>query len=397
MSDQTAIALPDFTAGVSKMATEILNAQLGEQHGKMAVARLMTAMRVAARRSPDILKCTPASVAEALAMCIMTEMLPGGSQPPVYLLPRNNKVKIPGGGEKWQTELQFQLSFRGMRQLASRAGFTPSVTLVYETDTVIREVLNGAGDWVVPADEEAIKTLVGGWELSPMERLRFRPGDGPRTLATLRGAFVSTIRRTASGMTYEGTTVLGKATIEKRRMNSDAVKKGWASPWGGWEEEMIFKTAVRYWAARTAEFDDVGRRAFEMHDVSENIIDTTATVVPQTAAQRLDAALGIGQDADPVDYAAENVRLNDRERVAVNATGEPVTQGQEQATPYAAFVATLAAKGIDAEALGTWWAETRPDDGHPRTWVRGLAEFAADVCADGSPILASFRAAGGGK
>ena len=51
----------------------------------------------------------------------------------------------------------------------------------------------------------------------------------------------------------------------------------------------------------------------------------------------------------------------------------------------------------DAEALGAWWAETNPADGHPRTWVRGLAEFAADVCADGSPILASFRAAGGGK
>lgn len=66
-------------------------------------------------------------------------------------------------------------------------------------------------------------------------------------------------------------------------------------------------------------------------------------------------------------------------------------------TPYAAFVATLAAKGIDAEALGAWWAETNPADGHPRTWVRGLAEFAADVCADGSPILASFRAAGGAK
>jgi hypothetical protein len=65
-------------------------------------------------------------------------------------------------------------------------------------------------------------------------------------------------------------------------------------------------------------------------------------------------------------------------------------------TAYATFTATLAAKGIDPEALSAWWADTNPADGHPRTWVRGLAEFAADVIADGSPILARFRAASGG-
>jgi hypothetical protein len=61
------------------------------------------------------------------------------------------------------------------------------------------------------------------------------------------------------------------------------------------------------------------------------------------------------------------------------------------ATPYATFTATLAAKGIDAEAVGTWYAATFPQDGHPRDWVRGLDTFAADFLSDGSPLMAQFR------
>lgn len=384
----TGIALPDFTRGIEKLAGEILTAQLGEQHGKQAVARLMTAMRTAARRSPDILRCTPASVAECLAMCIMTEMLPGGAQPPVYLLPRNNKAKVkdPNTGnvrEVWQMELQFQLSFRGMRMLARRAGMYPSTTLVYEGDTVIRETLevgaDGASRWV--PDETPIGVLVGGWELGPMERLRFCPGPGDRALKTLRGAFVSTTRRVGTALSYEGTTVLGRDTIEKRRQNSDAVKKGWNSPWTGWDEEMVFKTCIRYWAARSAEFDDVGRRAFEMHDQSENIIDTTATVIPrESATARLDRALGL--DADPVDYAEEQKRTNDREAVPTAA--------------LPAHIATLTAAGLAWDEVCDWFRETQGQN--PNEWPDAdKAAFASDVAANPANFKASPFYTGGGK
>jgi hypothetical protein len=61
------------------------------------------------------------------------------------------------------------------------------------------------------------------------------------------------------------------------------------------------------------------------------------------------------------------------------------------ATPYAAFTATLAAKGIKAADLSEWWAIDHPDHDLTKWAARDLDLLTADLLADGSPLLASFR------
>lgn len=361
MSDAIATRQPStpaqkYGALIENIANKELTRLFTGPDGAAAAAGVALAFRSAVAQSeqPDaLLNCSPTSIAMCVANSARYRILPGGSNPGVYLVPKAG-------------QLGWWLTHRGMCALVERTGKHLDVKPVYAFDTFEIE-----------------------YGLNP--RLVHVPKKGAKTWENLAGVYVivrDIQTNRAIDMLY-----MDREEIQERRN-----KAGTQKVWSVWPIPQAMKTAIKYAIARgMVVLDEETRGVLSADAEASDVIDTTATVVPQTAAQRLDAALGITQGPDPVDYGDEAARLNDRERVAVNATSEPVTQGQEQATPYAAFVATLAAKNIDAEALGAWWAETNPADGHPRTWVRGLAEFAADVCADGSPILASFRAAGGGK
>ena len=78
----------------------------------------------------------------------------------------------------------------------------------------------------------------------------------------------------------------------------------------------------------------------------------------------------------------------------------PSRDASAPANPYAAFTATLAAKGIDADQVAEWRGITHPDqpalDTMSGAW---LEKYAAALFADGSTLMADFRkfAGGGGK
>lgn len=82
------------------------------------------------RRTPDLLKCEPASLFGAVIQASQLGLEPGGALGQCYLLPfRDNKNN--------RTDVQFIVGYRGMLDLARRSGQIVSINAheVYEEDT----------------------------------------------------------------------------------------------------------------------------------------------------------------------------------------------------------------------------------------------------------------------
>lgn len=86
----------------------------------MSAERLIKMFAMAASRNPDLLKCTPISVLDAMTKCAELNLMPGtlGS---VYLIPFFNRKTN-------QFECQFILGYRGMMTLARRSGEISTIT-----------------------------------------------------------------------------------------------------------------------------------------------------------------------------------------------------------------------------------------------------------------------------
>ena len=114
-----------YRATIENLAQRELVAMAGDAAGRQAAAGFALAFRQAAVASPAIYECSPASVGQALALSLLTRLMPGGPLPAVYLIPRRIKDV--------QT-LQWQVSWRGLQILAARAGYRIRAGAVVEGD-----------------------------------------------------------------------------------------------------------------------------------------------------------------------------------------------------------------------------------------------------------------------
>jgi recombinational DNA repair protein RecT len=214
MTQETAIARRDmappvrFRHDVASVATSHYGEQAETAEGKRIVSRFAMAFATAARASknPDAFYgAHPASLAAAAALSLDTGLLPGGSNPEVWLIPR--------GGE-----LQWMPSHRGMIKLAQEAGYQVSAVPVGPSDDI--EILDGQ-----------------------IVKLSTDPDFWPTGLADLRGVavFVSDL---ATGARFTSWW-LPRAAIEQR-----ARTKGAGPVWRSWPVEMAIKTAIKYGFAR---------------------------------------------------------------------------------------------------------------------------------------------------
>lgn len=279
MSDSSLAHInPAFSAGIRADAMAILRGVLAGPDAERASQRIALTLEVLAKRSPTIMDCTPASVAEAVAMSVLTGLMPGGAMPTCYVLPRKSRT----GGQ----ELNWQLGFRGMVQLCQRAGFSVAAYPVYPGR--------------VPEFDAAGRLVIPTVRLPPVER----------KLSNLIGVIVK-VRRIADGAEFADAFVEADI-IEARRAVSDAYQRGakpgaadWErkSPWFQWEEEMALKTAIRYVISRgMVPVDDVAQRALEA-DSHGDIIEGHAEVIQPTTKPRGLAALGLGAPAQVVPAA----------------------------------------------------------------------------------------------
>lgn len=252
---------------------------------KAARARIAMAYRDAAAANAQIHQCVPASVARCLFMTLLTGLSPGGVNPTCYLLPRFNKK---AGG----LELNWQVSHRGLVQLASRAGYGCRPVSVHEGD-----------------DFEL--------DLSAIRPPPHRPAAGVRDWDNLLGAYV-VIYRLDTGIII-GWDYMTKQQIEARRTQSDAWKRGqkqgaqdWerSSPWYQWPVEMALKTVIKWAAARgVLPTDDALGRAMEA-DADDAVQHQVEVQQPRQIGQRdpLDMLDPMDREREPELVEAEDAK-----------------------------------------------------------------------------------------
>ena len=229
-------AIQQYQRTVEGLARRELTSMLGEQDGARAAARFALAFRQTANSVPDLYSCSPESVGRALAMSLLTGLLPGGPVPRVYMFPR----RIKGT----QT-VQWQVAPAGYVELARRAGARPVVVLVFrgeEEDAKgqIRELAASAGGVYIPPARET----AGAWE------------------DLIGGYVVPTDIETGKPIEV---LYLSREEIEARRACSDNWRRyDGDSVWGKWPLEMARKTLIKYAASRAAmPLDDNGILALQ--------------------------------------------------------------------------------------------------------------------------------------
>lgn len=244
---------------VVKKAAESFQAALPVSVDRAEIGRTMdrmiAAFRSIAASNQTIYECTPESVGRAISLSALTGLYPGGVRPDVYLIPRNNKVKLPGGREVWRKTLDWQLSFHGCVTIANRAGLMVEAVLVYDGDHF-------------------------EWTQGLNPNIEHRPRLGNRTYDHCVGAYC-----VYRGAGIEGFVVMDRGQLDKRRAVSDSWKKGYG-PWKDWPDEMAQKTVIKYASARgiiPSEMSEVFNYALR-HDGG---LDTNQTleVLDATTAQ----------------------------------------------------------------------------------------------------------------
>ena len=321
---------PDFALGVKADVEALVSDVLGGEKAREAAGRISLSLMALAKRTPGIMDCTPASVAEAVAMSVVTGLIPGGAMPTCYVLPRKNRDGA--------TELNWQLGFRGMLQLCQRAGFAVAAYPVYPGR--------------VPEFDAQGRLVIPSKRLPPVDR----------TVANLIGVIVK-VRRIADGSEFADVFVEADL-IEARRNASDAYQRGTKpgatdgarkSPWFQWEEEMALKTAIRYAISRGAvPVDDVAQRALEA-DGRGDIIEADAVEVTQPPRGARAAVLGALTDSAPASPPV--VIEEEREPVAVEPDWRPRAVAALQQAGVSMLDAVAACEG---RGMTEWTDEDRP-------------------------------------
>jgi recombinational DNA repair protein RecT len=191
--------------------------------------RAMAQMRVAfsSTRQPELVNCTPESIARAITMSALSGLFPGGVKPKVYLIPRKN----------WKLgnalEANWQIAAAGYQELAYRNGWDGEAVIVYTTDLF---------RWIEGDDP----------------RVEHEPDlDAPQTWENFRHVYLRLFpigKRTRESTKFLRLT---KAQVEARRAMSEDDKRerkkaGDKSVWEAWPIEMIKKTIWAYAGARSA-------------------------------------------------------------------------------------------------------------------------------------------------
>jgi recombinational DNA repair protein RecT len=225
-----------FRLDVERMATSMIMEILGSEQGKQAAARCALAFAATARaaRNPEnFYACTPESVGQCIAYSAITNLMPGGPAPQVWLTPRQVSFKDQDGRWQKRWELGWSLSHRGVAALLIRSGWA------------VMPVAVG------PADKLRI-------DFGEVVEHEADPDFWPDDLDDVLGVYLS-IRNLTSGVTLFRPW-LPREAIKRRRAASDAyrsdVEKGrkatdeYASPWLKWPVEMAQKTAMHWSLAR---------------------------------------------------------------------------------------------------------------------------------------------------
>lgn len=315
--NDTTTAMDNFKAQTAHDALTLMRDMFGEDRAREAAQHVAVAFRSLARVNPKVAECTRASVAQCLAMCALTRLMPGGAMPGVYLIPRSRRVQDSRGNWGSVQELNFQIGFRGLLQLAQRAGYTLAAYPVYIGAPV---KLDHDGRLVIP---EAPQRPVRTWENLIGVTVTIHTTRGEYLGCQFVAVDLIEARRNASDSWIKGTSETRTEGYGKNARqvpkSPDDIARDRQSPWFQWPEEMALKTALTYVIRRGyVPLDDVSGEVLAADARSEQVIDTTAetvTVRPATrdplAALRSDAPAlpDNGEPGEVIEHQPEPERV----------------------------------------------------------------------------------------
>lgn len=205
-----------LTVGQSGGALETLQdaAKLVQVYARKLVsderaAEFATHISIMAQQNPKIRECNPLSVVNAMMACVRLNLMPNTPEQYVALIP-------------YGKELQFQVMYRGLTQLAYNSGIVNKIDaqLVFPED-----------DWSI--EEGTDRKLVHRWTAESLARDRTKADEALFAYAT---AILNTGEKTFVIMTQS----------EIKEIKEKAVKAtGNDTPWSRWPAEQYKKTVVK--------------------------------------------------------------------------------------------------------------------------------------------------------
>lgn len=243
---------------IERLAGAYVTTIYGTDEAAKIAGRFALAFRTAAAKDPKIYQCEPESVARTVATCALLDLVPGGIYPTCYALPRWNKnVKA--------YELNFQISYRGLQELAARHGWLIEAYEVHK-DADIKISLNPriSIEYNIDPDQSVSK-----WD-------------------DLRGFVV-----VASRGDETRTAWVNRGTIAKRRDASESYRKNFG-PWIEWPVGMARKTAIIYVISRGMFLNSHTLDVVERAERADFAVDTDLQIEDLTI------------DADPADPEEKN-------------------------------------------------------------------------------------------
>lgn len=241
-----------FRMQAMQIANTMMSDWLGTDRAKEAAGRLsvaLSAARASSKNPADFDSCTPESVGRVIALCSLTNIMPGtGAGALAYVIPR--KV-----GNVQQ--LNYQLSHRGINALANRAGMHMIAIPV------------GYGD-EIRVDPDGSCVIVSQDFDNP-----------PTSIEDLRGVVLVVKSLTTGQVIHSG--FVARKLILDRRETSDGWKyaekpgKEYAKetdPWHRWPVEQAQKTAMHYAVGRGwCVIDDTESSLAIAADVKSDVVD----------------------------------------------------------------------------------------------------------------------------
>lgn len=241
-----------FRMQAMQIANTMMSDWLGTDRAKEAAGRLsvaLSAARASSKNPADFDSCTPESVGRVIALCSLTNIMPGtGAGALAYVIPR--KV-----GNVQQ--LNYQLSHRGINALANRAGMH-MIAIPIGFDDEIR--VDPDGSCVIVSQDF---------------------DNPPTSIEDLRGVVLVVKSLTTGQVIHSG--FVAKKLILDRRDTSDGWKyaekpgKEYAKetdPWHRWPVEQAQKTAMHYAVGRGwCVIDDTESSLAIAADVKSDVVD----------------------------------------------------------------------------------------------------------------------------
>lgn len=251
---------------MTRYATSFLVELVGPDKAKKAAARLGLAMRQVAMANAaqteagklSIYDASPAAIANAIAMCALTDLMPGGQHADCWVFPKGGSA----GG------LQWMMSHRGVIKLARRAGWEVRAVVV-NTNKEDQDP-EFADDW--------------SFERNPFPTLHHVPRQPEPSWETVTACYVYywPIGKREEVDVY----VLTRSEIVARRARA----QGRAQTWQDWPLEMVQKSAIKAAAARGLfPLDYESSLALKADDDAERgeTIDVTPSERPAPAPERI--------------------------------------------------------------------------------------------------------------